>query len=404
LPPERSVALLFAARIGSTVSGGGWKGARVREARDAQPAADPPFGDRLPGTPFRPARSLRLWLIAAATLALVAVGTGAVATLVTRELVQTSASELTERLRPAQSASQRLLTAYLDQETGQRGFVLTGDETFLDPYREGGSRAAQLQEQLRTLLADRPDALALVADVKIAGAAWQAHVAAEIAKVRDRGTAPAVDEDEQRTEKELFDAVRNRLDALRTEVDGLVGDEVARLTDAQDRVDAAMVVAVVLATFALICTMALLRFALTRPLARLTGQLEAVTAGDYRRRIDPGGPEEVRLIAEAAETMRISVVERSTELVGAQHELSVHTERQRVASDLHDTTIQRLFGLGLRLSALASQRPELAGTLGTLIDEADEIIRELRQLIFAMEERPHPARNNAETVGRSGPG
>src|SRR6478672_4568094 len=82
--------------------------------------------------------------------------------------------------------------------------------------------------------------------------------------------------------------------------------------------------------------------------------------------------------------MRISIVDRSAELVAAQHELSVQSERQRVAADLHDTTIQRLFGLGLKLSALASQRTELQGTLNALIDEADEIIRQLRQMIFEM--------------------
>jgi CHASE3 domain sensor protein len=375
----------------------------VHESRGAQPS-DGRFrdGPRF-GTPFSPVRSLRFWLIAAAALALVAVGTGAVATLVTRELVQTATSELTERLRPAQSATQRLLTAYVDQETGQRGFVLTGDEDFLDPYREGGARADELQQQLRTLLAGRSEALAMVDDVVAAGQTWQAHVAAEIVKVRERGTATAPDVAAQRTEKELFDAARSRLEALRAEVDGLVDDEVGRLADAQDRVDAAMVVAVVLATFALICTMALLRFALTRPLGRLTDQLTAVASGDYRRSIDPGGPEEVRHIAEAAETMRISVLDRSAELVGAQHELSVQAERRRVAADLHDTTIQRLFGLGLRLSALTSQRPELVGTLGSLIDEADEIIRELRQLIFAMEERPDPGRAAApEAAGQNG--
>lgn len=358
------------------------------DTHDARPTADRSAQDRADGVAFRPVRSLRFWLIAASVLALVAVGTGAVATLVTRELVQSSTNHLTERLRPAQSATQRLLTAYVNQESGQRGFVLTGDETFLDPYREGGARATELQRQLRTLLSGRPEAQVLVADVAAAGATWQAHVTDEIDQVRRKGTNTSIDVAEQRTEKELFDAVRSSLEALRTEVDRLVDDEVARLSDAQGRMDAAMVVAVVLATFALISTMALLRFALTRPLRRLSDQLEAVAAGDYRRRIDGGGPEEVRMIAEAAETMRISVVDRSTELVGAQHELSVHTERQRVAADLHDTTIQRLFGLGLRLSALASQRPELAGTLGSLIDEADEIIRELRQLIFAMEERP----------------
>ncbi|MFC4783544.1 CHASE3 domain-containing protein [Nocardioides sp. MAHUQ-72] len=347
---------------------------------------------------FHPVRSLRFWLTAAAILALLAVGTGAVSTLVTRQLVQDSTTELTERLRPAQGATQQLLTAYVDQESGQRGFVLTADGAFLDPYRSGARKSAELEDRLAVLLRGDPEALRLLADVSAAGQTWQRHVAAEIVEVRENGTGGHDKVAHQRQEKELFDSLRDRLEALRADVDGLVDDEVEQVATAQDRVDAAMVVAVVLAVFALVATMGLLRFALTRPLRELIEQLGVVSAGDYERHIDAEGPEEVRQIAEAAETMRVSVVDRSTELVAAQHELSVQTERQRVAADLHDTTIQRLFGLGLRLSALASQRPELAGTLNSMIDEADEIIRELRRMIFEMGgtqagvERPSPDR------------
>ena len=136
---------------------------------------------------FRPARSLRLWLIAAAVLALLAVGTGAVATVVTRGKVHDSTVELNDHLRPAQSAAQRLLTAYVDEETGQRGFVLTGREAFLQPYRVGVRRAAALEDELTQLLQGRREALTLLADVKAAGVTWRVHARDEIETVRHQG-------------------------------------------------------------------------------------------------------------------------------------------------------------------------------------------------------------------------
>lgn len=350
-------------------------------------------------TGFRPARSLRLWLIAAAVLALLAVGTGAVATVVTRGKVHDSTAELNDHLRPAQSAAQRLVTAYVDEETGQRGFILTGRDAFLQPYRVGVRRAAALEDELTRLLAGRREVLTLLADVKSAGVTWRVHALHEIQAVRHQGTESVHNVARQRKDKVVFDSLRDRLDALQRQMEVLVGEEVARLGAAQRQVEVAMQVAMVLAGLALAATVALLHFALTRPLSRLTGQLGAVAGGEYDRRIDASGPQEIREIAEAAESMRMSIVDRSADLVAAQHELSVQTERQRVAADLHDTTIQRLFGLGLKLSALASQRTELASTLNALIDEADEIIRELRRMIFQMNEDEIRARAAASEAG-----
>src|SRR3954454_20225830 len=39
--------------------------------------------------------------------------------------------------------AQKMLTAMLDQETGLRGYVLTADRRFLDPYRAGRATAAR---------------------------------------------------------------------------------------------------------------------------------------------------------------------------------------------------------------------------------------------------------------------
>ncbi|RYZ04588.1 MAG: histidine kinase [Myxococcales bacterium] len=47
-----------------------------------------------------------------------------------------------------------LLASLADMETGQRGFVLTGDESFLQPYEAGLARATKAQAELRRLTAD----------------------------------------------------------------------------------------------------------------------------------------------------------------------------------------------------------------------------------------------------------
>ncbi len=66
------------------------------------------------------------------------------------------------------------------------------------------------------------------------------------------------------------------------------------------------------------------------------------------------------------------------------HELQVLGDRDRIARDLHDHVIQRLFALGLGLQS-ARQRvrnPELQQRLSTLVEDAQSIIGEIRSAIF----------------------
>ena len=63
--------------------------------------------------------------------------------------------------------------------------------------------------------------------------------------------------------------------------------------------------------------------------------------------------------------------------------LAVVDERDRIARDLHDNIIQRLFAAGLHLQASlgrTDQDPQLVG----VIDEIDEAIKQIRTIIFTM--------------------
>jgi signal transduction histidine kinase len=68
-------------------------------------------------------------------------------------------------------------------------------------------------------------------------------------------------------------------------------------------------------------------------------------------------------------------------------ELTLSEERERLARDLHDRVIQRLFAVGLGLQATLRTVPSVdqRDRLQIAIDELDETIREIRTTIFAVE-------------------
>ncbi|MGI9125932.1 MAG: sensor histidine kinase [Mycobacterium sp.] len=65
-------------------------------------------------------------------------------------------------------------------------------------------------------------------------------------------------------------------------------------------------------------------------------------------------------------------------------ELDVISDRERIARDLHDHVIQRLFAVGLSLQGTIprSQTPEVQQRLSDIVDELQAVIQEIRTTIF----------------------
>ena len=81
-------------------------------------------------------------------------------------------------------------------------------------------------------------------------------------------------------------------------------------------------------------------------------------------------------------TSRVAAEERLQQTRDA---LTLSAERERIARDLHDTVLQRLFGLGLEIQAVAVNAGDsLAPRLDSSVDEIDRIIKEIRTSVFTL--------------------
>ncbi|HEX3602517.1 MAG TPA: CHASE3 domain-containing protein, partial [Steroidobacteraceae bacterium] len=133
---------------------------------DPNNASKSSFGARRGGLPLPP-KTLIGFLLAVVAAVIIAL-------LSFQSLQQTSstAADLTQSVEVL-GRLEALLSTIKDAETGQRGFLLTGEESYLAPYTDAKDALPNDLKSLRALLLNRPeqrrrlDALALLANLKM---------------------------------------------------------------------------------------------------------------------------------------------------------------------------------------------------------------------------------------------
>ncbi|PPK61471.1 GAF domain-containing protein [Actinokineospora auranticolor] len=96
--------------------------------------------------------------------------------------------------------------------------------------------------------------------------------------------------------------------------------------------------------------------------------------------------EDVRMVTDFATHAALAI-----EFAYAQQDrqrLALYEERDRIARDLHDLVIQRLFAIGLGLQGLrrSPHNPDAGERLGGFVAEIDQTIREIRRSIFSLQQ------------------
>ena len=118
------------------------------------------------------------------------------------------------------------------------------------------------------------------------------------------------------------------------------------------------------------------------PLAVGRRDLGAVGLGWRHGR--PPGAEDVLLMRTFAE--RVALALEASRAAADRAALALLQDRDRIARDLHDLVIQRLFAVGLSLQAAGNvaRVPEVARRLARAVDDLDDTIKDVRRTIFQL--------------------
>ncbi len=119
-----------------------------------------------------------------------------------------------QHTRAVIGTADRALSALVDMETGLRGFLVGGTETFLEPYKNGGTDYKAALDELKSLTADNPEQVARWEDIGRRASAWENDFAAQGIALRRRVNEGQAKFEElgafaaQPVGKELFDGIR----------------------------------------------------------------------------------------------------------------------------------------------------------------------------------------------------
>jgi methyl-accepting chemotaxis protein len=175
-----------------------------------------------------------------------------------------------------------LLSVMKDAETGQRGFIITGEESYLEPYQSAIRLIDQKVKEIRALTADnaqqqrRLDTLEPLIEKRLA------ILTERIDLRRGKGFEVAAEAVRSGQGKQLMDDIRRVIADMESEEDALLKERSAAAT-ASARNTVLTIVVGILTSFVILGLVGfLITRNISRPLQEISGAAEKIAVGDLR--------------------------------------------------------------------------------------------------------------------------
>jgi methyl-accepting chemotaxis protein len=261
------------------------------------------------------------------------------------------------------------LSAVKDAETGQRGFVLTGAERYLEPYNDALKTIDSHIQELRELTADNPNQQRRIAAMQTLVAQKLAELAETIALRRQRGEQAAV-------AVVLTDRGKKFMDDIRRVVNDMSAEETNLLKQRDDQAQATArfsSLAMVIGGFVILVLVSVVGFFIHRSIARpLTSFMQFVSRvgeGDLTQKSNITSGDELGELGRCLDQMVVGLKDvagqarfatnnltaASAEILASTQQQATSTGEQAAAVQQTTTTMEEVTQSGAQISERAKQ-------------------------------------------------
>ena len=330
--------------------------------------------------------------VAFGTLAAVTIGISAIG------YSRLSAIELTngmtEHSYKVLTELESVTTSMVNQETGLRGYLLSADPKFLEPFRAGQKAYRASFEAVRALTADNGEQQRRLDAVGQSAQTWSDVAAKEIALVESGNLAKAQQSEAGGAGKASMDALRAKVgDAAQAERDLLA----IRSTAQEQSFRTAYLTSILgsAASVVIAGLLGMLVFAmLTRPLSRLVAVLQRMARGEIEAPIaEAQRGDEIGAVGKAVEGIKAMVAKKAAADAETKRiaDAAAAAERRKTMIELADGFDRAVGGIVGMVSSSATQ---LQATARTMSATATETSSQSTTVAAAAEE----AASNVNTV------
>jgi signal transduction histidine kinase len=250
------------------------------------------------------------WLALTAGALAVAALAGVAVSLIALHNLTGARTAVVDRADPARVLSAQYLNALVNEETGIRGYALSGRPDFLTPFGEGARAAANARRGLQKI-ADSGEVPRLSDDlitVGVRSTSWHLLYADPVVLSVRRGgsTSQAVPQLQQG--KALFDDVRTGFRAMDGHLAEARADARARLRRAARAAQWSVLFTGFLVIAASFVASSTLRRVVARPLAQLARDARRVARGEFDHEVAIQGPRDIVGLSTDVDSMRRKIL------------------------------------------------------------------------------------------------
>ncbi|MGR6327728.1 CHASE3 domain-containing protein [Sphingomonas sp. XXL09] len=184
-------------------------------------------------------------------------------------------TEINEHTSKVIATANQLVTDMVDQETGYRGYLVSGNQAFLKPYHDGWDGFARAWSDVKSLTSDNPVQQTRLEDIRRLAASWHNDVAEKTIRImadpRQRETARAMEA--SGTGKAAMDQLRARVGEMVATENALLAERQRAQAAAFATINTAILIGMIASVLAAFGIGILMTRTIARPIAMLTGGL-----------------------------------------------------------------------------------------------------------------------------------